>query len=236
MIESDGIDEALGRSLREALALAEQNGRRLSDLIARAREILRLREEAAARRAEAQARYEAAWKAARDKLAVADDDQWWDKATPAQIAEVYEVAVTWREHETEAARIDEVIYEQVLDRYDHDLRTPSPEQVRHDLEEIRARHEEITEERDHDAPEPEHVEEPEREEPRYDSEERRELTREEMLREGLEPEVVETRMRVDTMNARPPRDAVERKHAATRLAGPRGRGTARTRKAQQSLE
>ncbi|MCY9785701.1 hypothetical protein KIK06_17585 [Nocardiopsis sp. EMB25] len=245
MNESDGIDEALGRSLRGMMQLAEQNGRQWSEVLRRMREIARLRQEEAARRAEARARYQAAWEKAQEKLAVVDDPEWWDQATPEQIAEVYEVAVSWREHEVEAARVDDVIYDEVLERYDHDLRTPSAEQVREDLEKIEAQRKEQEQESDAErgeegslVPEPEAKEEAKAEAaetnpPTWDSEERRTLVEQQMRDEGVAPELVETRMRVDRMNATHPRDAIQGKHAATRLRGPRGRS--RTRQAESAM-
>ncbi|MFE1400366.1 hypothetical protein ACFW53_20735 [Nocardiopsis dassonvillei] len=244
-MESDGIDEALGRSLREMMQLAEQNGRQWSEVIRRMREIARRRQEEAARRAEAQARYQAAWDQAREKLAVVDDSQWWDQATPEQIAEVYEVAVTWREHEVEAARVDDVVYDEVLERYGHDLRTPSAEQVREDLEKIEAQRKEQEQETDaeheHGGKEEPRVVESEAQEevaetgsPTWDSEERRTLVEQQMHEEGIDPELIKTRMRVDRMHATPPRDAVQSKRAATRLRGPRGRS--RERQAENAMD
>lgn len=245
--ESDGIDEALGQSLREALQAAEKFGRGWSEGIARMREKTRQRNLEEDRRAEAEARYQKAWDKAWDKLSVAEDQKWWEQATPEQIAEVYEVAVTWREHEPAAARIDDVIYDEVLERYDHDLRTPSADQVREDLEKIEAeRAEEKTEEeKDVEDVEPEKstetgvegeplTPEPEREEaveeekpPAYDSVERREHDERTRVEKGVDPDLARTHHRVDTMNATHPRDAVDTKRAATRLAGPRGRPRAR---------
>jgi hypothetical protein len=247
MNESDGIDEALGRSLREAMQRAEQAGRRWSEVIRRMRELSRRRQEEVARRAEAQARYQAAWEKAREKLAVVDDSQWWDKATPAQIAEVYEVAVSWREHEVEAARVDDVIYTEVLDRYDHDLRTPSPDQVREDLERIEEqRQEEAQEEvegeteRAEDGPsqaEPGTGAAPAQDpELPWDSEERRTLIEQRMREQGIDPELIDMRMQVDRMHATHPRDAVQAPHAARRLNGPRGRPRHRHRHRHRQAE
>lgn len=232
MSESDGIDEALGRSLREAMQLAEQQGRQWSNVLRRMREIARQRQEEAARRAEAQARYQAMWSQARERLSVVEDPEWWNQATPEQVAEVYEVAVSWRDHEVEASRLDDVIHAEVLERYDHDLRTPSPEQVREDLERIQEQRQEQESEAEQDAPErvgQESAAESEVEvgPPEWDSEERRSLFEEQMREDNVDPELIETRMRVDRMQGRPPRDAVQAKQAATRLRGPRGRSHGR---------
>ncbi len=105
MNESDGIEEALYENLREALHVAEQLGRQWASVIGKIREIAEREREEAARRAAAQARYQAVWDKAREKLAVVDNPQWWRQATVVEIAEVHEVVTAWREHETEAARI-----------------------------------------------------------------------------------------------------------------------------------
>ncbi|MFB8764037.1 hypothetical protein [Nocardiopsis alba] len=228
MSESDGIDEALGRSLREAMQLAEQQGRQWSNVLRRMREIARQRQEEAARRAEAQARYQAMWSQARERLSVVEDPDWWGKATPEQVAEVYEVAVTWRDHEVEAARLDDVIHAEVLERYDHDLRAPSPEQVREDLEKIQEQRKEQESEAEQDAPErvgqePDLEPEVEAGPPEWDSEERRSLFEKQMRENNIDPELIETRLQADRMQSRSPRDAVQTKQAATRLRGPRGR-------------
>lgn len=235
MAESDGIEEAISQNIREALASAERTGRLLSRAIDRVRQIRDSMREAAERRAEARARYQAAWDKAREKLEVVDDPEWWEGATPAQIAEVYEVAVTWREHEKEADRADDVIYEEVLERFGHDLRTPSAEQVREDLEKIQADRdsEEEEEEKEEGGKRSADTEE-DRERPAHDSSERRERMEAEMREADIDPDVIKARMRAYTMNGHPPREAVAQKHTATRLRGPRGMGI-RARQADSAV-
>ncbi len=238
MHDSDGIEEAIGQNIREALASAERAGRLLSRAIDRVRQIRDSMREAAERRAEARARYQAAWDKAREKLEVVNDPEWWEEATPAQIAEVYEIAIAWRDHEKEADRADDVIYEEVLERFGHDLRTPSAEQVREDLEKIQAdrdSEEEKEEEEKEEGGKRSADTEEERERPAYDSSERRERMAEEMRDAGVASELIESRLRADAMNARAPHDAVERKHATTRLRGPRGTRT-RARQSQAAMD
>ena len=218
MSEPDGIEETLDRSLRDVLREAERAGYLASRIISRVREMTRQRTLDAQRRREAVDRYQQLWDRAREKMSVVQDDQWWEQATPAQIADVYQVAVSWRDHEVEAAQVDERIYEQVLEHYGHDLRSPTPERLQADLEQIAADRE------DHQdlqvGPEEHDV----ALEAEWDSEEHRTLVEQQMRDEGIDPELVQTHMSVHRMNAHSPHDAVERGQASTRLRGPRGRG------------
>ncbi|MGW5880217.1 hypothetical protein ACWFMI_27090 [Nocardiopsis terrae] len=222
MSESDGIEETLDQSLRDALREAERAGYLASRVIGRVREMTRQRKLDADLRQEAMDRYQQLWEQAREKMAVVDDDQWWEQAAPAQIADVYEVAVSWRDHEVEAARVDERIYEQVLEHYGHDLRSPTPERLQADLEQIQADREDQHAQHDADVEQAPEVEEavPEAD---WDSKERRALLEQQMRDEVIDPELVRAHMSVDRMNATSPHDAVERHQSGTRLRGPRGR-------------
>lgn len=241
---SDGVEEALAQTLREWTRGAETAGRAFSRRI----EALRRRRMAAQERAEAQERYQRAWQAARERLEVTREPEWWDRASPKEIAEVYEVAVTWREHEPEAQRYDDLIHHEVLERYDHDLRIPTPEQVQSDLEHIEAqRQEEQATEQDQEealeqdgqgATDPEEILTPgeteqeqsehpqeqtgESEPPAYDSEEHRTQVAEQRTRDGVDPELVETHQRVERMNAQPPRSAVDKAQPQKRLRAAAG--------------
>lgn len=250
---SDGIEEALAQNLREWTRSAETVGRAFS----RGIEALRRRQMAARERAEAQERYQRAWEGAQERLSVTRDPEWWDRASPKEIAEVYEVAVTWREHEPEAQRYDDLIHHEVRERYDHDLRTPSSEQVQSDLEHIEAQRQEEKEqdpdlEQDGEGPtDPEEIltpgeteqEQSEKQEqggesePAYDSEEHRTQVAEQRSRDGVEPELVETHQRVERMNAEPPRSAVDKAHAQQRLGAAAGlRARSRPRSKQGDLQ
>ena len=243
---SDGIEEALAQNLRGLTQAAHTAGRAFSNVI----DMVRRRQMAARERAEVQERYQRAWEGAQERLSVTRDPEWWDRASPKEIAEVYEVAVTWREHEPEAQRYDDLIHHEVLERYDHDLRTPSREQVQSDLEHVEAeRQEEQASEQDQEKEEvleqegegptdPEAVLTPgeteqeqseaqqeqagESESPAYDSEEHRTQVAEQRTRDGVEPELVETHERVERMNANEPRNAVDLAQSQKRLRGAAG--------------
>ncbi|GAB3205335.1 hypothetical protein SAMN02745673_00934 [Marinactinospora thermotolerans DSM 45154] len=204
MTESDGIEEALSHNLREAMVRAEQVGRLLARRLDLITDTL-ARGAVAADRAFALHRLRRrVWKKAQEKLKQVEDPQWWERATPDQIAEVHEVAVTWRDQERIARKADDTIHQEVLDRYGLDLRTLTRQQVWEGLERS-------TNEIDGES------------KPTYDSPERRDREKQRMEREGLDPELIDTHMVVDTMNARPPHDAVQRWWARWRSRGPRGR-------------
>ena len=213
MNESDGIEEALYENLREALYVAEQLGRQWASVIGKIREIAEREREEAARRAAAQARYQAVWDKAREKLAVVDNPQWWRQATVVEIAEVHEVVTAWREHETEAARID-VVYRRTLERYE--MSVISSEQV-HEAPVYEAPREDrsahASAEYDFDGagplvPEPTAGEKGEAALPPWDSAERRVLMEQRMRESGVSSELIKVHMRVHRMNARPPQAAV----------------------------
>ncbi|MDA2812508.1 hypothetical protein O4J56_17830 [Nocardiopsis sp. RSe5-2] len=227
MNETDGIEESFDRQLHQLLGSARDLGHSFSRGLWALRQIHHNHQVAKQYREQARRRYEAKWEREHELLAVVEDEQWWEQeATPAKVAEAYQIALSWRDHEDEADRLDDVIYEEVRERYGVDLRTPTREEVQDKLEQAVGEH-------DRDQPEPapeaEQQEEQERaadteeERPAYDSAERREQFAEQMRGAGVDEALIAGRLSADAMNARPPQEAV---HASRRLtaSGMRARG------------
>lgn len=121
---ADGVDDAFDQSLRSAITVASRVGEQL----ARQRE-QRLRDRAAAEQQQArelEARYEAERAAARARLRLTEQPQWWDKATPEAIAENYAVAVAWKDDDEVARTAAERIRQEAAARYGIDVDAVTP--------------------------------------------------------------------------------------------------------------
>ncbi|WP_104133966.1 hypothetical protein [Cryobacterium sp. Y62] len=120
--ETDGVGETFDDSLRIALTIASQFGER----IARLREQLaRQREASASQEArELEARFEAERGAARASLAPIEQSEWWNQATPEDIAGVHETATAWRDVDDVARGAGDTIKHEVQERYDIDIDAP----------------------------------------------------------------------------------------------------------------
>lgn len=120
MSESDGIDDVVDGGLRQSLMIAS----RIAETLARHRQEAQRQQEHHDTQAahEAQARLAAERSAARAALAPVENDQWWDKAQPSDIATAYAVAEAWKEHDPAALAASEKIRQEVLTRYGIDTR------------------------------------------------------------------------------------------------------------------
>jgi hypothetical protein len=132
--ESDGIDETFDGLLRAGLTAAG----RVAELIARAREQA-AREARAASEQQARelaARLDAERSAARAQLAPVEHAEWWDRAQPADIAQVWETAHAWERLDPDAGVAAERIRREVRDRFGIDVDAPGgdPAAVRAALE------------------------------------------------------------------------------------------------------
>lgn len=118
-MESDGMEEAISGQLRVLVTAASQVGQTIS----------RWREEQA-RKAEQmdiqqaremQSRIEAERQVARMELARSNQPDWWERATPEQIAHTYQVAVAWKATDPEAARAEHHMRRELHTRYGIDV-------------------------------------------------------------------------------------------------------------------
>lgn len=113
--DSDGIEEAFEGQLRVMLTAAGQVGER----IARMREEA-LRRAASASEQEARAlhsRLVAERDAARAALAAVHRPQWWDQASPDQIATAHQTARAWSREDPDAERAEHRIRQEVRTRF-----------------------------------------------------------------------------------------------------------------------
>ena len=120
--ETDGVGETFDDSLRIALTIASQFGER----IARLREQLaRQREASAIQEArELEARFEAERGAARASLAPVAHPEWWNQASPEDIAGVHETATAWSDFDDVASDAGDTVKHEVQERYDIDIDSP----------------------------------------------------------------------------------------------------------------
>ncbi|MDN5797512.1 MAG: hypothetical protein L0H79_17430 [Intrasporangium sp.] len=115
MSDTDGVEEALEMSLRLAVMTAAQVGeRRARDREAAERAA---QAESAADARELAARLEGERTAARATLAPVERSDWWETASDARIAHLYEGASAWAESDPEVARLKDVMDAQLKDRY-----------------------------------------------------------------------------------------------------------------------
>ena len=120
--ETDGVGETFDDSLRIALTIASQFGERISRL---REQIAREREADAVHEArELSTRFEAERGAARASLALVQQSEWWDQASPQDIAGVHETATAWRDFDDVAKDASETIKREVQARYGIDVDAP----------------------------------------------------------------------------------------------------------------
>lgn len=113
--DTDGVNDVMDGGARMALTLAGQMGERLAREREQAAREARALADAEAR--EVQARLAAERAAARAQLAPVERDAWWETATPKQITDALQVAVTWQAVDPQAAAAAAVIQRQVQQRY-----------------------------------------------------------------------------------------------------------------------
>lgn len=113
--ETDGIEEAFEGQLRMLVTTAAQLGER----IARAREDAKRRALAASEQEarEFSSRLAAEQRAARTQLANVYRSDWWDRATPKEIADTYQVAHAWKSEDMEAVRAEALMRDELRTRY-----------------------------------------------------------------------------------------------------------------------
>jgi colicin import membrane protein len=119
--ESDGVQEALAGAVRVALTSAGMAGERL----ARRRQE-QLRRITLAAEDEARilgARFEAERALARAALSGIVAEDWWRSARPEQIADAWQTATAWRDHDRELARAHAQMAVQLSERYGIDSST-----------------------------------------------------------------------------------------------------------------
>lgn len=115
MSESDGIDETIRGGMRTAITAAGYAGQQVAQVVTdRARAAAQERELAAR---DLQARYDAERASARAHVAVVDRQEWWETATQAKVARVWETANAWRGQDPDIDRAAQTIDRQVQERY-----------------------------------------------------------------------------------------------------------------------
>lgn len=117
--ETDGIEEAFDGQLRVLVTAAGQIAERLSRAREEASRRARAVSEQAAR--EMQDRFEAERKTAQLEVSRVHTPEWWDRATPEQMAHTYQVARAWTREDTEAARAEQTMRNEFRRRYNLDV-------------------------------------------------------------------------------------------------------------------
>ncbi|MDH6238468.1 hypothetical protein [Cryobacterium sp. CG_9.6] len=120
--DTDGVGETFDDSLRIALTIAAQFGERIARLreqLARQREAGTVQESR-----ELHARFDAERGAARASLAPVQQAEWWDQASPDNIAGMHETATAWRDVDDGARDAGDTIKREVQDRYGIDVDAP----------------------------------------------------------------------------------------------------------------
>lgn len=117
--ESDGIEEALEGQIRVLVTAAG----RIGEQFARAREEASRRAQAVSEREarELSSRFDAERNAARTEYANVYRNDWWDKATPEQIAGTYQAARAWANEDPEAVRAEARMRDELSTRYGVDV-------------------------------------------------------------------------------------------------------------------
>ncbi|HIZ34385.1 MAG TPA: hypothetical protein H9815_01300 [Candidatus Ruania gallistercoris] len=129
-VDSDGIEEAIEGQLRVLVTAAGQVGERLARLREDSLRRAQARSEQEAR--ELQSRIEAEKRAARVDLANTHRADWWERATPEEIARTYQTTRAWLHEEPEAARAEGRMGDELRSRYGIDVNDTGadPEAVR----------------------------------------------------------------------------------------------------------
>lgn len=117
--ESDGIEEALDGQLRVLVTAAG----RLGEILARAPEEAARRAQTASEQEarELSSRLEAERRAAHTEYGNVYRNDWWDKATPEQIANTYRTARAWSNEDPEAVRAETRMRDELSTRYGIDV-------------------------------------------------------------------------------------------------------------------
>lgn len=118
-LDGDGIDDAFESTGRTGMMVAMQMGEKFGRLREEMARNAAARDDAAAK--EMSARFDAERGAARAELRVIEQPEWWDRATPQDVARVIETAETWKGLDDTAARAAERIEHEVRDRYGVDV-------------------------------------------------------------------------------------------------------------------
>ena len=113
--ETDGIEEAFEGQLRVLVTAAGQ----IAERFARAREEASRKAQAVSVQAarEMQDRFEAERKTAQLEVSRVHSPEWWDRATPEQMAHTYQVARAWTKDDPEAARAEQTMRNEFRSRY-----------------------------------------------------------------------------------------------------------------------
>lgn len=117
--DGDGVDDAFESTGRTAMMVAMQLGEKFARLREELARNAAARDDAAAK--EMSARFDAERAAARAELRVIEQPEWWDRATPQDVARVIETAETWKGLDDTAARAAERIEHEVRGRYGVDV-------------------------------------------------------------------------------------------------------------------
>ena len=117
--ETDGIEEAFEGQLRVLVTAAGQ----IAERFARAREEASRKAQAVSEQAarEMQDRFEAERKTAQLEVSRVHSPEWWDRATPEQMAHTYQVARAWTKDDPEAARAEQTMRNEFRSRYNLDV-------------------------------------------------------------------------------------------------------------------
>ena len=117
--ETDGIEEAFEGQLRVLVTAAGQ----IAERFARAREEASRQAQAVSEQAarEMQDRFEAERKTAQLEVSRVHSPEWWDRATPEQMAHTYQVARAWTKDDPEAARAEQTMRNEFRSRYNLDV-------------------------------------------------------------------------------------------------------------------
>ena len=119
MEPDDGLEEAVDGQMRVLLTVAAHVGER----VARARENQyhqnQTQSETEAR--QLQDRLDAERAVARAEMSKTQREDWWDRATPTEIAYTYQVACAWSGEDPEAVRTQDKVRTELKNRYDLDV-------------------------------------------------------------------------------------------------------------------
>lgn len=113
--ESDGIEEAFEGQMRVLATAAGRAG----ETLARAREEAKRRalERSQREARELESRFEAERRAAHTEFSNVHRNDWWDRATPEQIANTYQTARAWSADDPEAVRAEVRLRDEMQTRY-----------------------------------------------------------------------------------------------------------------------
>jgi hypothetical protein len=115
MHEPDGVGEAFEELLRSGLAAAGALAR--ASAHARAQQLRAAADASEHAAQQARAALEVERAAARARLAPVTQTEWWDRATPQEIAHTWQTALEWRESDVDAAKASVRIRAELEDRY-----------------------------------------------------------------------------------------------------------------------